>query len=55
MGEILLSYYEKARQKGGFEAKMRLAMLTLLPSIKAKEAPDSEENIKKFEEAFKKL
>ncbi len=55
MGDILLSYYEKAKQKGGLEAKMRLAMLTLMPSIKAKDAPDSVENIKKFEEALKKL
>ena len=55
MGDILLSYYEKAKQKGGLDAQIKLAMLTLLPSKKAAEAPDSEENIKKFEEAFKKI
>jgi hypothetical protein len=55
MGDILLSYYEKARLKGGLDAQIKLAMLTLLPSQKAKEALDSDENIKKFEEAFNKI
>jgi hypothetical protein len=55
MGSKLISYYEKAVKVGGIKAQMRLAVLTRLPSSKAKLAPDSPENIKLFEESFKEL
>ena len=55
MGAKLVAYFGKAKQKGGLEAQVKLAMLTALSQKTAKEAPDSPENIKKFEEAMAKL
>ena len=55
MGAKLMEYYEKAKQQGGMQATMRLAMKTTIPSTKAMDAPDSPENIAKFEEAFKEI
>ncbi|MCX7909472.1 MAG: hypothetical protein N2560_08160 [Ignavibacteria bacterium] len=55
MAEKLLEFYEKAYKLGGLKAQMRLALLTLIPSPKAKTEPDSPENIKKFENAMKEI
>lgn len=55
MGAKLVAYFEKARQQGGLEAQVKLAMLTKLSKKAAEKAPDSPENIKKFEEAMAKL
>ena len=55
MGKRLLEYYDKAKKIGGVKAKMRLIMLTLMPTPEASKAPDSPENIRKFEMAIKKL
>lgn len=55
MGAKLESYYEKAKAAGGLNAQMKLAMLTKMSPAKAKEAPDTDANIKIFEEAMKKL
>lgn len=55
MGVKLLNYYDEARKMGGFTAAYRLAMLTLIPSAKAMEEPDSAENIEKFEKAMQTL
>lgn len=55
MGVKLLSFYELAKAKDGVSAQIKLAMITCMSQQKAKEAPDSPENIKKFEDAMKKL
>lgn len=55
MGAKLLTYYEEAKKMGSIKAQMRLAILTKLPSPRAKDALDSAENIKIFEEALKEL
>jgi hypothetical protein len=55
MGVKLLAYYESAKAKGGVSAQVKLAMITCMSQQKAKENPDSPENIKIFEEAMKKL
>ncbi|HNT29472.1 MAG TPA: hypothetical protein PKL83_00790 [bacterium] len=55
MGQILVSYFKKAEEKGGIQAQVKLAMITKMSSIKAQEAPDSPENIKIFEEALAQL
>ena len=55
MGEKIIEFYTKAAQIGSLKAKMRLAMLTLIPSSKAMETPDTAENIKKFTDAFNEL
>lgn len=55
MGQRLVEFYKEATELGQIKAKMRLAMLTALTSSKAEEAPDSEENIKKFQQAMQEL
>jgi hypothetical protein len=55
LGQKLLDYYEKAQQIGGITARMRLAVLTKLPSNKAESAPDSLENIQIFETAINQI
>ena len=55
MGAKLEEYFVKAKAEGGLNAQMKLAMLTKMSPAKAKEAPDSEANIKLFEEAIKKI
>lgn len=55
MGAKLSAFYDKAKAMGGLKAQMRMAILTRISSTKAKEADDSPENIKKFEEALKEL
>lgn len=55
MAKKLLEYYNKAKSIGGLKAQMRLAVITGLPSPKAELAPDSPENINKFEAALKEI
>lgn len=55
MAEKLLSYYEKAQQKGGISAKVKLAMITKISSVDAAKLPDSPENIALFQSALLKL
>ena len=55
MGLKLVEYFEKAKTKGGIGSQVKLAMLTKMSSKTAKEALDSPENIKLFEEAFLKI
>lgn len=55
MGNILMSYYDKANAKGGLGAQVKLAMITKIASSKAMELPDSPENIKIFEDAMKQI
>ena len=55
MGQQLMKMYDLAKQAGGMQAQMRLAMKTGLPSAKAAEAPDSPENVKKFSDALKEI
>ncbi len=55
MGKKLLDYYEKAAHLGGLKAKMRLAIITKIPSTKAPAEPDSAENIALFEKAMQEI
>lgn len=55
MGAKLLEFYDKANKIGGMKAKMRLAILTLMPTAKAETADDSQENISKFNVAMNEL
>ena len=55
MGAKLEEYFVKVKAEGGLNAQMKLAMLTKMSPAKAKESPDSETNIRIFEEAMKKL
>jgi len=55
MGKQLFQMYDEAKQIGGFAAQMRLAILTMIPSAKAMEVPDSAENLKKFMNAMETI
>jgi hypothetical protein len=55
MGNILAGYFSIAKAKGGLVAQVKLAMITKMSLEKAKQAPDSQENIKLFEEAIEKV
>jgi hypothetical protein len=55
MGSKLVSYFDKAKEKGGLSAQVKLAMLTKMSSATAMAAPDSSDNIKLFDDALAKL
>ncbi|MCP4547867.1 MAG: hypothetical protein GY835_15500 [bacterium] len=55
MGAQLVSYYVQAKEAGGLKGKMRMAMITNIPSTKAENEPDSPENIQKFEDALTQI
>ncbi len=55
MAEKLAKYYEIVGAKGGLQAQMRLAMKTNMAINKAKEAPDTPENLGKFFAAAKEI
>jgi|WetSurMetagenome_2_1015567.scaffolds.fasta_scaffold390929_2 hypothetical protein len=55
MGEKLTQYFTQARAKGGIQGQVKLAMITKMTSAAAKEATDTPELIKKFEEAIKQI
>ena len=52
MGKKLIEMYDEAKKIGGFSAQMRMAILTMIPSIKAMDAMDSSENVTKFQNAL---
>lgn len=55
MGARLTKYFDYAKEKGGMQAQMRLAMTFGMPSNKAAEAPDSPESLAKIQDAVKKV
>ena len=55
MGMKLVELYEKANKMGGLKAKMRLAILTKIPSTSAPTVPDTQEAVKAFENAIREL
>ncbi len=55
MGNRLSAFYESANKLGGLKAKMRLAVLTKVPSEKAAMEADSSDNIAKFEAAMQEI
>jgi len=55
MAQKLAQFYAEAAKMGGLKAKMRLAVLTNVPSSKSSSVPDSPENLKKFQAAMMEL
>ena len=55
MGQKLMQFYKLVDDSAGIKGKMALAQLTKIPSTIAALEPDSEENIKLFEEAVKEV
>jgi len=55
MAAKLTEFYAQATKQYGVMGRMKLAMLTKIPSEKAGAEPDSPENIKLFEQAMLQL
>ncbi len=55
MGAVLVSYFDKAKEKGGLEALVKLAMLTKMSKQKAADAEDSKVNIETFTRALAQI
>ena len=55
MAAKLVKYYELIHAAGGVKAKMRMAMLTAVPSVIAAETPDSPANLAAFQKAYKEI
>lgn len=55
MGARLASFYDQAEEVGGLEAKIRMAILTRIPSTRAQVEPDTPENVARFEGALAAL
>jgi hypothetical protein len=55
MAEKLMRYYKYIEEKQGLEGKIRLAMETKIPSMKAALVEDSAKNVKLFMEAIWKI
>ena len=55
MAAKLTNYYAMASNEFGIAGRMKLAMLTKVPSEKAASEPDTPENIRIFEDALAQL
>lgn len=55
MADKLMKYYQYVSEKAGASGRMKLAMMTKVPSTKAAMEPDSPEILKAFREAVKQL
>jgi hypothetical protein len=55
MGAKLVKAFGLAKDHGGLQAQMRLAMKSGMSSDKAAAAPDSPENLSKMEKVFKEI
>lgn len=55
MAKKLVDIYDAIKKDGGISLQMRLAMKTGMPSVVAKDAPDSPENVMKFKTAYKEI
>jgi hypothetical protein len=55
MAAKLVKYYEMVLAEGGVNAKMRMAMLTVVPSNIAGTLPDTPETVEKFKRAYKEI
>lgn len=55
MGQKIQDIYTLVQKKGGLKAGIRLAMLTKISILKAKDVEDSSENLQKFDAALKTI
>ena len=55
MAAKLINYYTLASNEFGVMGRMKLAMLTKIPSDAAASVPDSPENVKLFEDSLNQL
>jgi hypothetical protein len=55
MGAALKKYYEFVEKNAGLSGRMRLAVMTNVPSQKAADVPDTPDIIAKFKAAVKEI
>lgn len=55
MGKKLVAYYDNASKIGGARAKIDLIKFTCLSVSQAESMPDSEDLIKKYDDALKEI
>ena len=55
MGAQLVAFFGKAKDKGGLQGQIKLAMITKMSQQQAQSADDSPENIKIFEDALAQI
>ncbi len=55
MAARLANYYTQVSNEYGVPGRMKLAMLTKIPSERAASEPDTPENVKIFEDALAQL
>lgn len=55
MGALLVSKYEEVGRELGMVGRMKLAMLTKIPSTMAQAAEDSQANLRLFQDAVAKV
>lgn len=55
MGERLLNGFQKVLETNGLKERMLVSINAGIPSAKAAELPDSEDNLKKLEAAIKEI
>ncbi|WMX14468.1 MULTISPECIES: hypothetical protein [unclassified Aureispira] len=55
MAERLTQFYDEAQKLGGLKAKIRLAVITRTPSVKAAEIEDTQELIGTFQDAMEEI
>jgi hypothetical protein len=55
MAAKLNEFYKQAAQEFGLAGRIKLAMLTKIPSEKAEQLDDSPENLRIFEQAMQQL
>lgn len=55
MGQKLVRGFEHVLESKGLKDRMLVAMKSGIPSLKAEELPDSDENVKKLEDAIREI
>ncbi len=55
MGKRLVEGFAKILESRGLKDRMLVAMKAGIPSMKARELPDTDENVKKLEDAIKEI
>lgn len=55
MGAKLVDFYKQAAAEFGVTGRVKLAMLTKVPSDKAQDAVDSAESIKLFQQSIEEI
>jgi hypothetical protein len=55
MGQKMLDIYEEIGKEDGMRGQMRLAMITGITSMSAKDIPDTPEKLAEFASAFKQI